>query len=893
MLLSPARAAEPDSAACQAARTLLAKLSEQQQQLAGQQQALDALLDGTLPTRLDTLNEQLGQPLDAPLPLTRPAPARRPTPDSKCPSLQDDISVLSDQINSLRAANEQLRRQVLTLPLPQRRAFATLLQLREQLRQVTGSPPPPAAQPLLQHIDSVLATLAPLARQQYSTVLEQLDRLWYLPPTVEQSTDIDHDTYLQLMGLRLQMQAQIRKLRADLWQRRSLWQMVASLGGFQQVPGILAHEAERIARQGLDIFTLTRSDLSHEGHHPRTVPVIKNLVAVILGIAAFVLLVRLAGRSRRAALNLHDRVIRASGDRRWLWNISRLISGLAPALPWILIWLVLDALSPWLDQPATRLLFWLLPVAKAYVIFGLMCLGGEWLLLRVAQGAGRYLNSEQSGQATGQARRFALTLLPLWLAMMMIQASLGPSLLYYLVGMVLLTALYLALGRLLVQRRDDYCICLQALLPSRLDPAVEVLLHPAVFWLFAPLLLPVALVSFAVTFTDRVLGEFDWYVRLKARWFRLRTRVAEGSSEDDGTEAPKSEHYERWFAATVPEGSKMPVIDTGLASAMEKSIQRWHEDKTDENALIVAGEKGCGKSLSLQRLEKALAQSCPDLNIVPLSVPAKTCTPEAIYTLVGEALDTDLSQGPGALVESDEGRAPTLLVLDEGQNFFLASIGGLDGWRAVQGLLNARLNNIFLLLMINNQSWAYLNNVFGHDSPSRNVIRVKRWGQTDLRALILSRHQLSGYTLRYDEALLSSRGPEAGNVRNAEQRYFSLLWDASRGNPMVALRLWLTSSKLRGKQVLVGLPTPPSASVLDGMGDTALFVYAAIATHENLTTAEISAVTHLAEPVVRYALKAGFDTGFLQKSEDGRYRLVPLWYQQVISYLTGKNLLNE
>ena len=44
---------------------------------------------------------------------------------------------------------------------------------------------------------------------------------------------------------------------------------------------------------------------------------------------------------------------------------------------------------------------------------------------------------------------------------------------------------------------------------------------------------------------------------------------------------------------------------------------------------------------------------------------------------------------------------------------------------------------------------------------------------------------------------------------------------------------------------------------------------------------------------MRYALKGGFDAGFLQKAEDGRYRLVPLWYQPVISYLTRKNLLNE
>ncbi|HCR80531.1 MAG TPA: hypothetical protein DIW42_13390, partial [Alcanivorax sp.] len=98
----------------------------------------------------------------------------------------------------------------------------------------------------------------------------------------------------------------------------------------------------------------------------------------------------------------------------------------------------------------------------------------------------------------------------------------------------------------------------------------------------------------------------------------------------------------------------------------------------------------------------------------------------------------------------------------------------------------------------------YLCNVFGREYQFRNVVRVKRWGQSEIRSLILSRHHLSGQTLRYDEVLLSSRGPEAGNVRNAEQRYFSLLWDACRGNPMAALRLWLSSVKVTRRQVLVG-----------------------------------------------------------------------------------------
>ena len=213
--------------------------------------------------------------------------------------------------------------------------------------------------------------------------------------------------------------------------------------------------------------------------------------------------------------------------------------------------------------------------------------------------------------------------------------------------------------------------------------------------------------------------------------------------------------------------------------------------------------------------------------------------------------------------------------------------------KTLLSLTNTRLENIFWLVVINNQSWAYLSNVFGRDYQFRNVLRAKRWSQHDIRSLILSRNHLSGFRIRYDDILLTSRGPEAGNIRNAEQRYFSLLWDACRGNAMLALQLWLSSVRTDANTVSVGLPTEPSVSQVDKLGSNLMFVYAAIVTHENLTSEEIVAATSLPDNVVRYALKTGFDAGFIQRSDDGRYRLVPIWYHAITNMLARKNLLHE
>ena len=76
-------------------------------------------------------------------------------------------------------------------------------------------------------------------------------------------------------------------------------------------------------------------------------------------------------------------------------------------------------------------------------------------------------------------------------------------------------------------------MCLQSILPSRLDPLAARLLSQRLFSWTAPLLLPVALVYFVFRYLDQLLAGADWYLRLKARWFRMR---AQSGDEDDKAE---------------------------------------------------------------------------------------------------------------------------------------------------------------------------------------------------------------------------------------------------------------------------------------------------------------------------------------------------------------------
>jgi hypothetical protein len=130
-------------------------------------------------------------------------------------------------------------------------------------------------------------------------------------------------------------------------------------------------------------------------------------------------------------------------------------------------------------------------------------------------------------------------------------------------------------------------------------------------------------------------------------------------------------------------------------------------------------------------------------------------------------------------------------------------------------------------------------------------------------------------------------------VRNAEQRYFSLLWDACRGNPLLALHLWISSLRAEGGTVVVGLPEQPTTGPLENLPDDFHFVYAALVIHENMSADELVSVTAMGDGVVRAALKSAQDTGFIQRIPGGRYRLEPIWYPGIRNLLGRKNMLHE
>lgn len=611
----------------------------------------------------------------------------------------------------------------------------------------------------------------------------------------------------------------------------------------------------------------------------------------LLGLLAFAALIFVARRTERLASHWQSIFARRYRGNRARAQLVRLTAGIPEWLPWLIGWLGLGIFEDQFRRHDLELLLPLLPFAQLYIVYGLLSMAGEWFVLRMAELGGSFLSDEEQAHAMRRSRRAAAIVILPWLLMDCVRLSLGPSLALSQLDLVTVLALLLALGLLLRPWQDEYIRALQAFIPERLDHACERLFRGRRFVILAPLASPLMVLAMATFFAHKGLVSFDWYRKLMARSFLLRSALPDDAPVPQSDESALAQ-YRRWFDPAA-ENDDLPFIRIGMMESLEGYLTDWLEGRSEENTLLLSGERSSGKTQLLKRSLHWLEALEESPMVHYLAVPAKSASPEALAELLEPVFDVPLGEGPAALVKSDEERPRTVLILDNAQNLFLRNVGGLAGWELLLSLTRARLRNVYWIISINNQSWGYLANVFGRYYQFNKLVQTRGWSQSEIRSLIMSRNQLSGSKIEYDRILLSSRGPEAGNIRNAEQLYFSLLWDACNGNPGIALQLWLSSITVSPGRVTVGLPEEVSGAALERLGDDLYFVYASLILHENMTSDEVVATTALPESLVRSALKIAFDTGFVERSENRRYRIVPIWYRTVIRLMARKNLLHE
>jgi hypothetical protein len=472
--------------------------------------------------------------------------------------------------------------------------------------------------------------------------------------------------------------------------------------------------------------------------------------------------------------------------------------------------------------------------------------------------------------------------------------AVGKALVYRLVyGFVVYAGILICAYAAHQWRREITGISKQ-LLPERIYQVINAL-SSNMFWSWfvsLPAFILVIFTKFSI-YIKHWAGEFDFFKKISAAIFLRRIEHANKSSKLSTAQQPQlPNEYLQWFKLdSVDDKSLLINPGSKIVAEIESILTDWSNNSSLDHSLALFGERGSGKSCLLDMIEIQYTKCA----IRRINIPPKLTTREAVLEFFGKELEMDLTKGNETLLKSESSLPDTVLLIDNAQNLFLGELGGFEGYRTFAELMNSGTEHLFWCVAINLRSWHYLRAVFGGMPLFRKAIEISGFSETDIMNLVMARHRHSSAQLAYDDIIRATQSEEDFiGEHQVEKQFFRLLWGQSNGNPRAALMLWTASlSQLPGNRLKVGLPKYPKITFSKIWGDDALFVYAAIVRHENLTAQEVISVTSLTENIVNNALDTGHDNNLLSYGSDKRYRITAIAQFSLIQHLLGKNFIYE
>jgi hypothetical protein len=406
--------------------------------------------------------------------------------------------------------------------------------------------------------------------------------------------------------------------------------------------------------------------------------------------------------------------------------------------------------------------------------------------------------------------------------------------------------------------------------------------------IFLPLMFVAVVVHDIFGFISSYLVRIDFVKRLLSEVLRKRLERAEKGSK---TFNPPPTDYLASFDYYLSANDNIFVErEDSILNQASEDITSWINNETTDDLLIIVGNRGMGKTTTIDHIQKRLKGNC---DTILEKVPSKVLTVGDFYQWFSKYLNHPVNSLDDVLTYDKTLERKCVFCIDDIQNFFLGVIGGFDAYRTFLEVISLKTSNMYWCLTVNSRSWAYLKGVLGEEHFYGKELYLHTWKDFEIQKLILSRHEITKYKRTFDDSIKAyGAGDSLGE--QAESHFFRLLWGQSRGNPRSALMYWVSAISTPGEgRIHVGIPSFVNSGLVGSMSDDAHFLLSAIARHESLTQTEMKLVTLIDDAVIRKCVREALDKNLIWIDETQRVRISSKAQYVIDYFLMGKNFLYE
>ena len=328
-------------------------------------------------------------------------------------------------------------------------------------------------------------------------------------------------------------------------------------------------------------------------------------------------------------------------------------------------------------------------------------------------------------------------------------------------------------------------------------------------------------------------------------------------------------------------------------SKLEEAFTHW-EDSNISSAVIV-GEKGSGASSLLNQFTRSHSES----NITRRKMTTTTCTTEAFSNFFNQLFEQETLVDFNGIADFLNNGSKRIVILEDIQHFYLKKPNGFEAITLLFELISQTAKNIFWLVSTSTFSWSYFQKTIAIERYIRHKIVLSPLTNEQIVKLIMKRHRVSGYNLKFDDSQIPRkdilsliRKPIDNSQEGLEKSFFTDLNGFAQSNISLALLYWLRSTiSFEDNTVVIGKIKNIRFDFLTSLDTDSIFTMHSLLLHNSLSVEEHAEVFHQAKKQSRMTLMVLEDRGILV-SRDGEFYINHLIYRQVINVLQNKNLIH-
>ncbi len=351
--------------------------------------------------------------------------------------------------------------------------------------------------------------------------------------------------------------------------------------------------------------------------------------------------------------------------------------------------------------------------------------------------------------------------------------------------------------------------------------------------------------------------------------------------------------YRRLFHPRPLETERFYEPRIEAPAILNKSLEVWRKGNFAATALTA--ERGGGITSIINLFVKPLEA---EFELISFDVIDRIVEPENLVSLIGEKLNASDAKNLRDLCDKINSHPKKrIVVVEKIHNLFIRKVGGFECLKAFYEIITGTNSNVFWIATASIYSWDYFDRTINISDFFAATIKLKELRREQINEIILKRHKVSGYNLRFEpspkdeQSKKFRRSDDRGKQEYLRNEYFADLRKFTQSNISLALLFWpLSTKEVSGDKIVLSSLKDLDFSFMDNLSADQIFALHALTIHESLSVREFSEVFGISLKTSEIRLSGMCNDGILIEN-GGRYEINRALYRQTTELLQKRNLL--